>query len=236
MERAHAFEDDACAGLQPLARMQKGLPSIFRDAADQQAFHGTAAWDATADEPSREDASVVNHEDIARREQLWKRGHRLIGERARGSIEEEKTRATSLRGWFLRNEIVRKIVVEIADVQVPAILRQCMPAAPDGLGLINSSSRYGPQGLSIFAVPEQRPAELTPMNAQKIEHKIHMSREPSTKIPVAQNSVASAKPHSTVPNAARSSAPGESRSPGPTRATFTAKHPYCLPAATWSPR
>jgi hypothetical protein len=66
--------------------MDQGLPSIGRDTGYQQALYSTAARHAAADQPCREDAGIVDDEDIAWPKEVRKRGHRAIGDSPGHSI------------------------------------------------------------------------------------------------------------------------------------------------------
>src|SRR5205807_8772446 len=115
-------EDDARAGSKLLARVHQRFPYAVRQARNQQALNGAAAWHAMAKQPRWKHTRVVDDEQIASGEQTRKRRHRRVADGAGIALQQQQARARSIGDWLLRNQVRGEFEIERADVHPPLIL------------------------------------------------------------------------------------------------------------------
>ena len=104
VQRRGAFEHDARSNPQLLPRVHQRLPAIVLEMPDQQALDRAAAGHAPAEKPRRDDARVVDDEQIARRQQVRKRRDRRMIDSAGHAVESHEPRAAPLGRRVLRNK------------------------------------------------------------------------------------------------------------------------------------
>jgi hypothetical protein len=86
------------------------------DPADQQAFDRAAARIAAAQQARREDARVVDDDEVARVQESRQRADERMGERSARAVEAEQARAAANRGRLLGDQLGWEIEIEIADI------------------------------------------------------------------------------------------------------------------------
>jgi hypothetical protein len=93
----------------------RGCQARSAGRAKEEAFDDAAAWDAVAEQARREDARVVDDEEIAGAEKRRQIADGRMMERWRLPIEDEQARRAPGCG-LLRDQIVRELEGEVGDV------------------------------------------------------------------------------------------------------------------------
>jgi hypothetical protein len=86
----------------------------------KQALDRTAARHAVSEEPRGKHLRVVQDEQVSRPEMVAKAGKRreIVGGVGGGSIamQDEEPRCTANSRWILRNQLIRKLEVEVVNI------------------------------------------------------------------------------------------------------------------------
>lgn len=94
---------------------------------NQKTFGGAAAGQPDADQPCREHARVVEHQQIAGAQQRWKIGKVVMGNGAGGPLQRQQAAAAAFDRRVLRDQRFRQAEIEIGNVQGQWITG-CSPA------------------------------------------------------------------------------------------------------------
>jgi hypothetical protein len=77
---------------------------------------GGPAAGSPAQKARRKDTAAVDHQQVARVQEVGQVAEPVMAEAAGGAIEDEEPRRIALRQGLLRDELGRQVVVEEADV------------------------------------------------------------------------------------------------------------------------
>ena len=111
-----ALEPHPPAGPHPLPGMHQRLPALVVDARHEQHFDRSAAGLALANQPRREHPGVVEHHQVAGRQEPGDVPNRRVHHGAGAPVEDQQARRSSLVGRKLRHEIRREVEREVGDV------------------------------------------------------------------------------------------------------------------------
>jgi hypothetical protein len=130
VNRPRAVELHLGAAPQLLAGVHQRFPPIGVEAFDQDALDGAAARHAPADQPRGEHARVVDDEEVAGAQPLWKHRHDRVCEAARFAIQNEQPRGPPFGRRLLRDQIGRQVEVEVRDIHPRVMLAKPLSARP----------------------------------------------------------------------------------------------------------
>ena len=111
-----ALEHRARPDLQLLSRVHQRFPALAVDPAQQETFDGAAARLAPSEQARRHYARVVDHHDVARREQAGEVGHGVVRPLSRAAIQPQETRRIAGGRHLLGDQLPGQVVVEVRQV------------------------------------------------------------------------------------------------------------------------
>ena len=88
---------------------------------DEETLGGATAGQAAADEPRREDARVVHHQEVTRDQQRRKLAERMVRHRTIHQVQPQESRCTALGRGLLGDEFRRQVEVEIRDAHASEV-------------------------------------------------------------------------------------------------------------------
>src|SRR5260370_778161 len=100
------------AGSEFTAALGKYFPGLIGQLAQKQSFPTPASPRPPSDQTGRHHSRVVEHEHIARIQQLWQFIKNVMLDGLRGSPNHEQSRFVPLRARLLGDELRRKVVIE----------------------------------------------------------------------------------------------------------------------------
>ncbi len=110
------FEYHARAFAQPLAGMHQCDPRVrVIRRTNEKAFGGAAAGQPDADQPCREHARVVDHQQIAGAQQRWEIGKLVMGNGAGGPLHRQQAAAAAFGRRVLRDQRIGQGEIELAN-------------------------------------------------------------------------------------------------------------------------
>lgn len=110
-------EHGSSARVQLLSRVHQRLPPVIAQAANEQALHGPATRVAVAKQAGREDARVVDHQEVGGSQELREIADGRMGANGtRGSVEDEQSGGFAVGGRDLGNLLGRQREIELGNV------------------------------------------------------------------------------------------------------------------------
>jgi len=106
------LDDDQFALDQPAARLTHQFPQPVGHFAQEQAFPLAAGAGAPTDQACRDDAGVIEDEQIARRQQVGQVGKDVMRDGAVGAADQHEARTVALGAGLLRDQVLGQVVVE----------------------------------------------------------------------------------------------------------------------------
>ena len=127
LSRMHQTVPDLCSSVLFCGQFRAVLSAATPESwvlGQQEAFHGSATWNAVAKQPRREDARVVDDKQVAGAKKRGQIRDRAMTDGARGAVEDEQPRRAA-RCRILRDQIVGKLEIEVGDVHAAGAPMYC---------------------------------------------------------------------------------------------------------------
>ena len=105
--------------------MHQRVPALGVQAPEQQALDLPAARIAMAEQARRDDARIVDDEQIARREEGWQIADDVVSPRASMPVHHEQPRRAARGGRLLRDQVLGQFEIELTQVHETEEVLQC---------------------------------------------------------------------------------------------------------------
>jgi hypothetical protein len=145
-----ALENEPRALVQSLAWVHEALPDIRVEPSNEQTFGGAAARQSFTKKSRRKNLAVVDHEKIATAKQRRQIPKSMMRNATADAVQDEQSRAATLGGWFLSNQLGGQIEIELSDVQADSVQKK----GPDTPGMPDPVEDQQIVGLRLW--PEAR--------------------------------------------------------------------------------
>jgi hypothetical protein len=131
--KSPAREFDLSARKQRFARANERFPHERLKAANQKDLNAPAQYllaarggpDPAADQARGKYSRIIQHEQIARSQELGQLSKYRVGEPVACAINDQQSRLIAARGRFLRDQLVGEMIIEIGNEHIMIFTRRC---------------------------------------------------------------------------------------------------------------